>query len=64
MDNAYWIKCNLDGDGRKWRLAVARGNEVFFPGEDYAEEMTIEEYLEEFPGVEIRAIERPGGDHE
>ena len=62
MDNAYWIRCDLDGEGRKWRLAVDRGNDVYFPGEDFAEEMTLDEYREEFPGIEIRAIERPEED--
>jgi len=59
MDNAYWIKCNLDGEGRKWRLAVERGREVYFPVDDFGEEMTIEEYREEFPGVEVVKIEQP-----
>ena len=37
---AYWIKCDIDGNGRSWRLAVERDGTVYFVEEDFAEEMT------------------------
>ena len=46
---AWWIHCDIDGSGARWRLAVERGGEVYFPMEDFGEEMTVEQYREEFP---------------
>ncbi len=64
---ACWIKCDIDGAGRKWRLAVERTSftsgsaEVYFVEEDHAEEMTLAEYREEFPKNEIVEITPPPG---
>lgn len=54
---AWWIRCDIDGSGPRWRLAVERGDEVYFPMEDFGEEMTIEQYREEFPHNEMRPVE-------
>lgn len=54
---AWWIRCDIDGSGPRWRLAAERGDEVYFPMEDFAEEMTIDQYREEFPHNEMRPVE-------
>lgn len=55
---AWWIRCDIDGSGTRWRLAVERGGEIYFPMEDFGEEMTIEQYREEFPHNEMLPVER------
>lgn len=30
-----WVYCDLDGRGDKWRLAVPRGDMIYFPVEDF-----------------------------
>lgn len=55
---AWWIHCDIDGSGARWRLAVDRGGEIYFPMEDFGEEMTIEEYREEFPKNEMAPADR------
>ena len=55
---AWWIHCDIDGSGARWRLAVDRGGEIYFPMEDFGEEMTIEEYREEFPKNEMAPVDR------
>lgn len=54
---AWWIHCDLDGSGARWRLAVERGGEIYFPMEDFGEEMTIGEYREEFPKNEMVPVD-------
>lgn len=55
---AWWIHCDIDGSGARWRLAVERGGEIYFPMEDFGEEMTIEQYREEFPKNEMVPVDR------
>lgn len=55
----WWIHCDIDGSGARWRLAVERIGEVYFPMEDFGEEMTIEQYREEFPHNEMLSMESP-----
>ena len=52
MSNAYWIYANIEGQ-RKWYIAIDRGCEVYFPEIDFEEEMSIEEYKEEFPHFQV-----------
>jgi len=57
--DVYWVKANIDGKGR-WHLVVDRGDEVYFPEVDFSEEMSLEEYKEEFPDNEVVGpLERP-----
>ena len=59
--STYWINCDIDGAGRRWRIAVERdGPEVYFPIEDFGEEMSIAEYREEFPGTDVETVAGPG----
>lgn len=60
--SAYWIKCDIDGAGRMWRLAVEREGSVYFVEEDFAEEMTLDEYREEFPNNSIAPVAPPPDD--
>lgn len=58
----YLITCDIDGAGKKPRLATYRENEwgepeVYFIGEDFGETMTIEEYQEEFPKNKVTKID-------
>ena len=55
---AWWIHCDIDGSGARWRLAVDRGGEIYFPMEDFGEEMTIEEYRSAFPKNEMAPVDR------
>lgn len=55
---AWWVHCDIDGSGARWRLAVERGGEVYFPVEDFGEEMTVEQYRQEFPQNEMLPVER------
>jgi len=59
---AWWIHCDIDGSGARWRLAVDRGGEIYFPMEDFGEEMTIEEYREAFPKNELAPVDRYAGE--
>lgn len=45
----WWIHCDMAGTGKRWRLAVDLGGEVYFPVEDFCEAMSIEEYRAKFP---------------
>lgn len=56
---AYWIKSDIDGVGRKWRIVVERNGRVYWPMEDFEEEMTLDEYREEFPKNQIVEIAAP-----
>jgi len=58
----YLITCDIDGTGKKPRLATDRENhwgepEVYFIDEDFGETMTIEEYQEEFPKNKVTKID-------
>ncbi len=57
----YWIKCDIDGCGKKWRLAVERDGNIYFPMEDFEpfEDCGIEGYREECPEHEIRSFGPP-----
>ena len=57
----YWIKCDIDGCGKKWRLAIERDGNIYFPMEDFAplEDAGIEVYASEFPDHKIRAFDVP-----
>ena len=59
----YWIKCDIDGCRKKWRLAVERDRKLYFPKEDFEpfadDDAGIEVYHEEFPDHEIRSFEPP-----
>lgn len=57
VSGAWWIRCDIDGSGARWRLAVDRGGEIYFPMEDFGEEMTVEQYREEFPLNEVVPVE-------
>lgn len=59
--NAWWIFCDIDGAGKRWRIAVERGDEIYFPVEDFGEEMSMDEYRSEFPGNKIIEIPLPSG---
>ena len=56
---AYWVFANLDGDGRKWCLALDYGRELYFPEYDFAEEMSIGTYAAEFEHVRVIPILPP-----
>lgn len=36
-----WIKCDLDGYGPEWRLAVSRGGDWHFPTLDFDEDKEV-----------------------
>lgn len=55
MDEALWIRANLEGRAR-WYIAIDRGDSVYFPEIDFEEDMDIETYQAEFPHFEFRAI--------
>lgn len=42
MANSFWIKTDIDGRGRKFRLAIRRGEMIYFPVEDF------EDYFENY----------------
>jgi len=61
---AYWIKCDIDGRGEKWRLAIEREGgyfneddepvpEYYFPFDDF------EEFQENFEDHEKSEISQP-----
>lgn len=62
VSGAWWVHCNIDGSGARWRLAVDRGGEFYFPMEDFGEEMTVEEYREEFPNNGMVPVKSPTND--
>lgn len=49
----YWIFCDIDsadGAGRCWRLAIGRGDKLYFPVEGFEEE---QEFFKNYPSVEL-----------
>ena len=46
----FWIWCDIDGQGKKWRLAVERGDNLYFPVEDFEE---AQEVFADYPSLEI-----------
>jgi len=58
MRKAYWIKCDLDGRGEKWELAVEiNGDE---DGEMYSFPFVeFEDYQENYEDHFKKEIERP-----
>jgi len=34
IENAYWIKCDIDGRGEQWRLAIESLDETYFDEND------------------------------
>jgi hypothetical protein len=56
---AWWVHCDIDGAGRKWRLMVERTDGVYFPVEDFGEEMTMDEYRETFPDNTVVPCQPP-----
>lgn len=58
----WWIHCDIDGSGNRWRLAVDRGYEVYFPIEDFSEEMPAGKYRVEFPKNVMIPVQTPGFD--
>lgn len=49
---AYWVYANIDGRAR-WHLVAERGDEMYFVFADFAEEMTADEFQEEFPHYKL-----------
>jgi len=37
MAQPFWIECDIDGAGRRWRLAYRRSGEIVFPMEGFAD---------------------------
>lgn len=60
--NTYWIWCDLDGFGKRWRLAVDRGNELYFPVEDFTESGGIEDFRIDRPDYPIDPCRAPQRD--
>ncbi len=63
LGDVMWIKCDIDGCGKKWRLAVVRkldfseeGPMVYFPIEDY------EDYPDGYENDEIVWVESPSSE--
>jgi len=49
--STYFIFCDIDGDGRRWRLVVEReDNMLYFPEEDFEEH---QEVFANYPSVEV-----------
>lgn len=64
--SACWIYCDIDGSGKRWRLAVERGGddgpEVYFPAEDFSEQMSMAEYRETWPSHPVDPCRPPQRD--
>ena len=51
--NIMWVKIDIDGDGKRWLLAVKVEEEILFPTEDF------DFGIWELDGCEIIPIEPP-----
>lgn len=41
-ETVYWIYCDIDGTGKKWRFALEKDEDMFhFWREDFLEEMAV-----------------------
>ena len=51
----WWIYCDLDGNGDKWRLAIPRGGHdmIYFPVEDF------EDLADNYADDPRRVVRRP-----
>jgi len=63
-----WIFCDIDGTGKRWRLAVERENqspgsdemwETYFPHADFAEPFGFDAWKEEHSQVGFREFDTP-----
>lgn len=59
MKKVYWIKCDIDGRGEKWRLAVETEGDEYgtmytFPTDDF-----FEDYRETYEEHEKVLVKRP-----
>ena len=43
MEQPFWIECDIDGAGRRWRLAYRRSGEIVFPMEGFADAAEADE---------------------
>lgn len=50
MSKLFWIKCDIDGQGQKWRFAYNRGEKLYFVEEDF--EDSAEGY-QNYPRISI-----------
>jgi hypothetical protein len=60
--NLYWIWCDIDGSGKRWRLVADRGTTLYFVAEDFEEEGGIDDYREDRPGTPIDPCPPPKRD--
>lgn len=52
-DSPFWIKVDIDGRGKHWRLAIRRGAMIYFPERDFEDYWYDDEGYSQYPIVEI-----------